>query len=243
MQNLLQGVVDLGAPAQSLGERLSANRHDHEFLEVDVVVSMHAAVEDVHHGSGQQMSVRTANILVERQSCFLGSCTSGCQRDAQDGVGAEASLVVSAVEGDHGIVDCALVVGLVAHELIGKLGVHMLDRSLDALAHVAVLVAIAQLDSLERTGRRAGRNHRTPHGAAFKGDFHLDGGVAAGVENFAAVHIDNHAHVVPPWGDWLLSVSMIALVTYASTMLRWKSKHTGQRLFTVTDCRTGDVLR
>ena len=105
MQNLLQGVVDLGAPAQSLGERLSANRHDHEFLEVDVVVSMYAAVEDVHHGSGQQMSVRTANILVERQSCFLSSCTSGCQRDAQDGVGAEAALVVSAVEGDHRLDD------------------------------------------------------------------------------------------------------------------------------------------
>ena len=125
------------------------------------------------------MRVRAAHVLVQRQRGFLGRCLGGGQRHAQDGVGAEVALVVGAVERDHGVVDGALVVGFEAHQLVGDLVVHVLDGRLHALAQVAVLVAIAQLDSLERASRRAGRNHRTPHGAAFKGDFHLDGGVAA----------------------------------------------------------------
>ena len=202
MQDLLEGVVDLGAPAQRLGERLGTHRHDHEFLEVDVVVGMHAAVEDVHHRRGQQVRIRAANVLVERKTGFLGCRASGCQRNAQDGVGAEAALVVRAVKRDHGIVDSALVFGVVADELVGELRVHMVDCSLDALAQIAVLVAVAQLDSLERTRGCTGRDHRTPHSATFERNFHLNGGISARIENLATVHIDDHAHVVPPWGDW-----------------------------------------
>ena len=39
-QPLLQRVEDLGAHAQALGEAGPADRHDHEFLEVDRVVGV-----------------------------------------------------------------------------------------------------------------------------------------------------------------------------------------------------------
>ncbi|MBU1674157.1 hypothetical protein KKA85_00075, partial [bacterium] len=52
-QHLLEGVEHLGAHLQRLGERLSAGGHDHELLDVHVVVGVRAAVEDVHHGHGQ----------------------------------------------------------------------------------------------------------------------------------------------------------------------------------------------
>ena len=65
VQDLLQRVVDLRAPAQRLGERGRANRHDHEFLEVNVVVGMHAAVQDVHHRRGQHMRPDAADVLVQ----------------------------------------------------------------------------------------------------------------------------------------------------------------------------------
>ena len=71
MQNLLQRVVDLGAPTKRLGERGGADRHDHELLEVDVVVRMNAAVQDVHHRRGEQMSVRATDVLVQWQRRLL----------------------------------------------------------------------------------------------------------------------------------------------------------------------------
>ena len=100
MQYTLEGVVDLGAPAQALGKARSTHGHDHELLEVDVVVGVHAAVEDVHHGRGQQMGVDTAQVLVQRQARRLGCGAGNGQRHAQNGVGAELGLVGRTVRGD-----------------------------------------------------------------------------------------------------------------------------------------------
>ena len=58
VQHALQRVVGLGAPAERLGERGRADGDDHELLEVDVVVGVHAAVEDVHHRDGEDVGVR-----------------------------------------------------------------------------------------------------------------------------------------------------------------------------------------
>ena len=101
VQELLQGVVGLGAPAQGLGERGRADRHDHELLEVDVVVGVGAAVEHVHHRHRQHVGVGAADVAVERQLELVGRGLGHGQRHAEDGVGAEAGLVVGAVEVDR----------------------------------------------------------------------------------------------------------------------------------------------
>ena len=198
MQHLLQGVVDLGAPAQGLGKGGSAHGHDHELLEVHVVVGMHTAVQDVHHGRRQKMRVRTAHVLVQRQ---LGSLRGGLghgQRRAQDGVGAEGPLVLRAVGLDHGGIHHALILGLKADEHVGDLVVHMGHGIQRALAQITALVAVAQLHGLESARGSARGNRRAAEGAVFQHNFHFDGGVAARVENLAPVHIDDDAHVVPP---------------------------------------------
>ena len=100
MQHALEGMVDLGAPAQALGKARGAHRHNHELLEVDVVVGMHATVEDVHHGRGQQVSVDAAQVLVQRQARRLGCGAGNGQRHAQNGVGAELGFVGRTVGGD-----------------------------------------------------------------------------------------------------------------------------------------------
>ncbi len=53
VQQLLQRVEDLGADAHRLGEGGGAAGDDHELLEVDAVVGVGAAVEDVHHRNRQ----------------------------------------------------------------------------------------------------------------------------------------------------------------------------------------------
>jgi hypothetical protein len=62
VQRLLQRVEDLGPHPQALGERRRARRHDHELLEVDLVVGVGAAVEHVHHRHGQDRRLLPAEV-------------------------------------------------------------------------------------------------------------------------------------------------------------------------------------
>ena len=124
------------------------------------------------------------------------------QRDAEDGVGAEPALVGGAVERDHGLVDLDLQLGVHAADGVEDLGVDRIDRLQHALAAVAGLVAVAQLDRLVHAGGGA-RGHRgAAHGAIFKYYINFDGGIAAGIEDFAADNVGNGGHCgVPALAD------------------------------------------
>ena len=56
-----KSLVGLRSPPQGLGEGSRADGHDHELLEVDRVVGVHATVEDVHHRDRQHMGVGSAD--------------------------------------------------------------------------------------------------------------------------------------------------------------------------------------
>ena len=196
MQHALEGVVYLGAPAQALGKARGAHRHDHELLEVNVVVGMHATVEDVHHRRGQQMGVNAAQVLIQRQACRLGSGAGNGQRHAQDGVGTELGLVGGTVRGNQRGIDGALVEGVEAHDGVSALVVDVLDGLRDTLTQIAALVAVAQLAGFESTGRSARRHHRATEAAVLEHDLDLDGGVAAAVEYLATVDVQNITHAV-----------------------------------------------
>ena len=155
---------------------------------------MHAAVEDVHHGRGQDMAVHTAHVLVQRETGGLGSGLGAGQRHAQDGVSAQSALVVRAVQLQHHVVDSALIVGFETDERVGDLIVHMANGIQRALAQITLLVAVAQLNCLERARRRTGGNGRTTEGTILQHNFHLDRGVAARVQDFTPEHIDDDAH-------------------------------------------------
>ena len=157
---------------------------------------MHTAVEDVHHGRGQQVGIDAAQILVQRQARRLGSGAGDGQRHAQDGVGTELGLVGGTVRGNQRGIDGALVEGVEAHDGVSALVVNVLDGLRNALAQVAALVAIAQLAGLKGAGRSTRRHHRATEAAVLERDLDLDGGVAAAVEYLATVDVQNIAHVV-----------------------------------------------
>ena len=204
LQALLQRVEDFRAPAHGVAQRRRADRHDHEFLEVDRVVGMRAAIDDVHHRHRQHVRVRAADIAVERQAGGFRRGLGDRQRHAEDGVGAEPALVRRAVELDHRLVDVDLVLGFHAADRLEDLAVDGLDRLLDALAEIA-RAAVAQFDRLMRAGRGAGRNRGAAHRAVLEHDVDLDGRVAAAVQNFAADDVDDGGHDGCPSGkagDW-----------------------------------------
>ena len=195
LQDGLERVVDLRAPAQGLAEGLGADRRDHELLDVDVGVGVAAAVEDVHHRHGQDVGVRAADVAEERQVGGVGGGAGHREADAEDGVGADLLLVGAAVDGEHLGVDEALLAGLEAEELGAELVDDRVDGLLDALADVAVLVAVTSLDGLEGTGRGAAGDGRAGDRAVVEGDLDLDRGVAARVEDLARAYCLDAGHI------------------------------------------------
>ena len=195
LQGLLQLVEHLGAHLEGLLPAAGAHRHNHELLNLHVVGGVRAAVEDVHHGDGQGLGVDAADIVIQAGAQGLSGGLGHGQGTAQDGVGAQAALVGSAVQLDHGLVDGHLVQGVHADQALSQLGVHVGHGLLHALAQVAVLVAVAQLAGLVHAGGSAGGHGGAAHGAVLQDNLHLDGGVAAGVDNFTAKDINNFKHL------------------------------------------------
>ena len=72
---------------------------------------------------------------------------------------------------------------------VAIVAVDVRDRLAHALAEVARLVAVAQLDGLLGAGGRAGRHHRAAEAAVGQRDFGFERGIAAAVEDFAGVDL------------------------------------------------------
>ncbi|EAQ03551.1 probable phosphopyruvate hydratase [Pseudooceanicola batsensis HTCC2597] len=193
---LFQDVKDLGAHAHGLADVARADRHDHEFLDVDGIVGVFAAVDDVHHRHRQDPRRGAADIAKERLHGELGRRLGRRQRHAQDGVRAEPALVVGPVQFDHRHVEPDLVRRIQPQQVLGDLAVHRRHRLEHALARIPRLVPVALLDGLVGP-RRGARGHRRPaHGAVFEGHVDLDGGVAPAVQDFAGMDVDDRAHGV-----------------------------------------------
>ena len=116
----LQAVEDLRAHAQAVGEGLAPHRHDHEFLHVDRVVGVRPAIDHVHHRHRQHAGAGPADIAPQRQALGGGRRLGDGEADAEDGVGAEAALVVRAVERAQAPVDADLVERIVAEQRLRR---------------------------------------------------------------------------------------------------------------------------
>ena len=66
--------------------------------------------------------------------------------------------------------------------------VDVVDRLEDALAEIALLVAVAQFDGLVGAGAGAAGHGGPADGAVVEDDFDFDGRIAAAIENFAGVN-------------------------------------------------------
>ena len=108
-RSALRRVEDLGADPQRLGEGSAPAGNDHELLEVERVLGVRAAVDDVHQRDGQDVRVFAADPAVERDAGVRRGGLGGGERAAEDGVRAEAALVLRPVELDQQLVERPLV--------------------------------------------------------------------------------------------------------------------------------------
>ena len=158
MEQLLQRVVRLGAPAQCLGERRRADRHDHELLHVDGVVGVDAAVDDVHHRHRQHVRVRrrrrsgTAEARARRRRPWRppGWCRGSRWRRAEP-----CCRCRRARSARDRLVRCSR--ASKPSSTRGDLAVDEADGGEHTLAEVAV-AAVTQLDRFVLAGGRAARH-------------------------------------------------------------------------------------
>ncbi len=195
---------DLRAPAQSFLEGGRAHGHDHELLRIHRVGGVCAAVQNVHHGHGQAVAVHTAQKAVQRHIQRSSGCTAGGNGHGQNGVCAQIGFIFGAVGPEHGGINGIDVGGIHAHNSISNDGVDVLHGLADALAQIAALVAVPQLQSFKLTSGCAGRCAAACHSAVGQSDLRFHGGVAAGVQdlaannrfNFQIVHLENLLNII-----------------------------------------------
>ena len=200
LQHGLQRVVGLRAPLERLGERAGADRSDHELLDVDVGVSVRPAVEDVQHRYGQQVCRRPADVPEERQLDRLGGRPRDGERHTEHGVRTEVALVVRAVHVDHQLIHKPLLGRIQVDQPGADLLEHRIHGTLDALAPIARLAVVPELDRLERPGRRTAGNGGAPDRAVLEEDLALDGRIAARVEDLAGADaLDVRHGQTPRW--------------------------------------------
>ncbi len=174
------------APAQTFGKRFGADRHNHEFLNVNGVGRVRAAVEYVHHRNGQTRCRTAADKTVKRNIKCLRSRFRRGNGNRENCVCAELGFVIRAVCVEHNFVYFVSIESVNAFKRFVDNGIYVGNRFGYALAAVTRLVAVAQLDCLELARGRTGGRRASAYNAAFQFDFSFDCGIAARVYNFSA---------------------------------------------------------
>ena len=149
--DLLERRVDLGPHSHGLTERRNTDRRDHELLEVDRVISVRTAVDDVEARDGEDIGRRSAEEPEQRNPKLVRRCVRVGERYAEQRVRAELLEVRRAVEERHRFVESALVERVAADDVRTDLVDHCRYGLAHTFADVAI-VAIAELMGFERSG-------------------------------------------------------------------------------------------
>ena len=152
LKDFFQGVENFRAALECGRERTGADRNDHEFLDIEIVVGVGAAVDDVHHRNRQLHDAGTAEIAVQRQTGFFGRRLGYGHGYGEHRVGAETAFVFGAVQIDQGAIQKRLFAGVQSDDRFGDFRVDVFDGFSDALAVVAAGIAVTQFDGFARTG-------------------------------------------------------------------------------------------
>ena len=184
------------APMRRHSEKLGgAAGHDHELLEVDLVVGVGAAVEHVHHRHRQHVRRLAAEVAPQRQPLLGRLGVRGRERDAEDRVGAEPRLVRRCRRARScARSSAAWSAASMPLQRRGDLAVDVGHGAGDALAAPA-LAAVAQLRRLELARRGAG-GHR---GAAAR----------AGAQRRPPPRPSGLPRLSRIWRAWIRSISLM----------------------------------
>ncbi|MNG97416.1 hypothetical protein D3C79_565290 [compost metagenome] len=157
LQHFSQVMEHFRTDANGFFQGLRANRLNHEFLNVDVVVSVLAAVDDVHHRQWHREfawgAVQFSDVLIQRHAFGSSSRFGSSQGNRQNGVCTELGFVFSAVQVDHDLVDVSLVFGIFTQYCLSNRAVYCSNGFQYAFTQETRLVTVTQFQCFTGTGR------------------------------------------------------------------------------------------
>ena len=184
-------MIDLCAHAKRFPEGVCACWNDHEFLNIQPIGCVRAAVYNVHHRHGQRHRLRAAEKPVECDALRAGCRFCAGHGDSQRGVCAEDGHVLCAVERNQRVVDGGQIGGVhTAQRLVNGYG-YIFAGAVNALAAVALHIVVTQLQRFISACRCAAGGNGCAGYAAGEAHFSLYGRVAAGIEHFPPDNADN----------------------------------------------------
>ncbi len=125
---------------------------DHEFLHVDAVICVGAAVDDVHHRHGQLQVFALRQARPQRAAFVCGHRVRSRQRNAEQRIRAKFGLVRAAVQRNQFAVKRILVIGGGSPQGIGYGPVDVFNGMADALSAVPPRVSVPQFDGFTGAG-------------------------------------------------------------------------------------------
>ena len=156
-QNFSQVVEHFGTHTYGFFQGFRANWLNHEFLNVDVVVSVLAAVDDVHHRNWHGVfawgAVQFSDVSVQWQTFSSSCCFGVSQGYSQNGVCTEVRFVFSTVQIDHDLVDASLIFSIFTQQSLSDWAVYRTNSFQYAFTHEARFVAITQFQCFAGTSR------------------------------------------------------------------------------------------
>ena len=109
LKHFLQIVEDLATTTHGITKSLEAQRHHHELLDINIVVSVFATVDDIHHWSRQQIPSSSAKVTVQWLVTVNSSCFGRRQRNSQQRVRAQILFVFGAIKIQHRLINQRLI--------------------------------------------------------------------------------------------------------------------------------------
>ena len=191
-QNRGQFVEHLGAPTKPLVKTGRAYRHDHEFLYIDIIGCVRAAVENVHHRYRKYIGADAAQKPVQGKAQRVCRGPGTGERNRQNRVCAKPGFVRRTVQAKHGRVDRPGMGSVHARQCGAYFGVDIFHSAQHALSAETGGVCIAQLQSFKLSGRSAAGDGSCAADAVLQKDDRLNRGVSPGINNFVSVNALNH---------------------------------------------------
>ncbi len=187
----LQRMEHLGTVADRLGNGICTHRQNHELLQIDTVVGVLTTIDDVHHRYWHLVGGIWSEVTVERSLLLIGCGMSRSHRYRQQRIGAQAPLVLGAIQIDHDLVHLLLGSHILALQRIVDLAIDVGNRLQHPLATVTALVTITQLNRFTRAGRGTGGDRSAPHRTGGGGYIDFNRGISTGINNLASYDLAN----------------------------------------------------
>jgi len=93
LQNCFKAMKHLNSHTNGFRKGCCVMRGNHEFLEINIVIGMSSAIDDVHTGTGKRWALTSSQILIQWNTGTFGFSARISQRNSEDCIGSQYRFI------------------------------------------------------------------------------------------------------------------------------------------------------